>query len=88
MAGAVSLSVPGGGSAPGAPAAVHPAAYWLPVSADSVEVVWESGFSGVVMRLATRGAELRGRAETFSDSGRPRQTSAVTARRIACEPQR
>jgi hypothetical protein len=60
-------------------------AVWVPVSRDSIWVVWsDSGWSGYEMYAAVRGDSLRGRLSYFSDLHAPRATRVVTAVRTPC----
>jgi hypothetical protein len=71
--------------APGAEASIHRGSYWLPKSSHSIEIVWTTGFSGLVMALKIEGADLRGEAKSFWDFPRGRQTAAVAARKVECQ---
>ena len=72
--------------APGVKPSIHRGAYWLPKGAKSIQIVWTTGFSGLEMHLKTSDAEvLRGKAVTFWDFGRKKQTAEVIARRVECE---
>lgn len=71
--------------APGVKPSIHRGAYWLPKGRKSLEIVFTTGFSGLMMGLKTADAEtLRGRATTFWDFDRKKQTAEVTARRVPC----
>lgn len=71
--------------AKGASMSVHGPGFWTPIrGADSVSIVWTTGFSGLTMDLAVTRDTLRGVAETFWDFPRPRQTSQVTGIRTPC----
>lgn len=66
-------------------------AFWHRIAADSIEVVWTDGFTGIRMRLGAgaEGEELTGAATTFTDAfivGEPRSTptAAVRAIRVEC----
>lgn len=72
--------------APGTRATIHRFVYWERLGPDSLRIVFSTGFSGVLMRLARSGETLRGSARTFWDAQRPVQTSAVTATPIPCAP--
>jgi hypothetical protein len=72
--------------APGIKPSIHRGAYWLPKGPKSIEIVWTTGFSGLSMELKTSDAEvLRGKASTFWDFGRRKQTADVVAHRVECE---
>jgi hypothetical protein len=72
--------------APGIKPSIHRGAYWLPKGSKAIEIVWTTGFSGLVMALKTSDAEvLRGKAQTFWDFSRKKQTADVVARRVDCE---
>ena len=59
---------------------------WRPyVKADSLEIVWSNGFSGVSMSLAVKGDSLSGAAKTFWDFPRPSDSSPVTGIRVSCD---
>jgi hypothetical protein len=60
------------------------ASFWLPQDRNSVDLIWTSGFSGVSLRLARHGKELRGWAHAHFDFPRPPHMAHVTARPIAC----
>ncbi len=68
----------------------HPLAYWMPVSPDSVRLVWSNGFIGVRVDLAVRGnIALEGQAVGSSDAvveGHPNPTAAARAVRVNCPP--
>jgi hypothetical protein len=71
--------------APGAEPSVHRGSYWLPNGSQSMEIVWTTGFSGLVMGLKIKGTDLRGEAKSFWDFPRRRQTAEVTAHRVECQ---
>ena len=61
-------------------------AYWTPIGADSVRVVWSDGTAGVELRARLARRELRGTAATFSDDERrPIRRAPVVARRQSCD---
>src|SRR2546427_10730588 len=65
---------------------VHGPGSWTPIRrADSVSIVWTTGFSLLTMKLAVARDTLRGGAETFWGFPRAQQTSEVTDVRVACE---
>lgn len=71
--------------APGVEDAVHRESYWNPKGPRSIEIVWTSGFSGIVMSLKVDAAGLSGQAKSFSDSDRQQiQTADVVARKLDC----
>lgn len=71
--------------APGIKASIHRGAYWLPKGPKTLEIVWTTGFSGLTMQLKTSDAEvLRGKAATFWNFSRKKQTAEVVARRVDC----
>jgi len=75
-------------AAPGVQPSVHSSTYWMPKGSKSLEITFTTGFSGVVMGLKTSDAEtLHGRATTFWDFKRKKQTAEVMARRVPCEKQ-
>jgi hypothetical protein len=61
-------------------------ATWWPVAADSLGIVWSSGFEALRLRFAIRGDTLRGRAGTGSDYLSPLVASRANAYgvRIPC----
>jgi hypothetical protein len=69
---------------PGAGAPVHSRGRWAVVRADSVEVVFTTGFSGLVLHVRRDGATWRGIASTFWDFPRPTQTASVSLAPTAC----
>src|SRR5882672_9199025 len=71
--------------APGVPASIHRGSYWLPKGPRSIEVVWTTGLSGLVMELTTNGEELKGKAKTHWDFLRERQKADVVARKVECQ---
>jgi hypothetical protein len=74
--------------APGVQPSVHSSTYWVPKGPKSLEITFTTGFSGLVMGLKTSDAEtLHGRASTFWDFKRKKQTAEVMARRVPCEKQ-
>jgi hypothetical protein len=74
--------------APGIKPSIHRGAYWLPKGPKSIEIVWTTGYSGLIMGLKTSDAEvLRGKASTFWDFSRKRQTADVVAHRVDCGKQ-
>lgn len=70
--------------APGVTASVHRGSYWRPKGPQSVEIVWTTGFSGLVMGLRVQGDALRGTAKSFWDFPRKKQTADVVARKVDC----
>jgi len=71
--------------APGIPPSVHREAYWLPKGPKTLEIVWTTGLSFLTMQLKTSDAEiLRGKAATFWDFSRKKQTAEVVAQRVDC----
>lgn len=72
-------------AAPGIKPSIHRGAYWLPKGSKSLKIVFTTGFSGLAMDLKTADAEtLHGKATTFWDSDRKKQTAEVTAHRAPC----
>jgi hypothetical protein len=71
--------------APGDPGSIHRGSYWLPKGPKSIEIVYTTGFSGLSMLLNIDGELLRGKASTFWDFTRKRQTADVVARKVDCE---
>jgi len=70
--------------ASGVSPSIHKSAYWTD-NGHRIHIVWTTGFSGLTMDLQVRGSNLEGKAQTFWDFPRPRQTSHVVATKIACE---
>lgn len=71
--------------APGATPSVHRYSWWNMGRADSIQLRWTTGFSGVNMSLDHQGDTLRGIAETTWDFDRQAQTADVTMWRVACD---
>jgi len=71
--------------APGVEPSIHRGSFWSPKSSQSIEIVWTTGFSGLVMILKITGADLRGEARSFWDFPRRRQKADVIARKVECE---
>ena len=69
---------------PGAEGPVHSRGRWAVVRPDSVEVLFTTGFSGLVLRVRRNGATWRGIASTFWDFPRPTQTASVSLAPTAC----
>lgn len=61
-------------------------AYWLPISSERLELVWNNGFHGVGLNLRRRGTELQGKAVGHTDvSGFwPESRALVRARPTDC----
>lgn len=61
-------------------------AWWLPIDASQVRLVWHNGYNGVSVNLRRQGAELRGRAVGSTDvSGFwPESRALVRARPTDC----
>jgi hypothetical protein len=58
--------------------------WWEPIEADSIRLIWSTGFTGIEMRLARRSDGYLGRAENFLDyPGNIAQAEASLGRR-AC----
>ena len=71
--------------APGVKPSIHRGSYWLPKNSDSIEITWTTGLSGLVMSLKIEGTDLRGKAVSFWDFSRKRQTAQVVAHRVGCQ---
>ena len=71
--------------APGATPSVHRYSWWNMGRADSIQLRWTTGFSGVNMSLDHEGDTLRGVAETTWDFERQVQHADVTMWRVACD---
>jgi len=61
-------------------------AWWLPIDANQVRLVWHNGFNGVSVNLHRRGAQLRGKAIGSTDVGGfwPESRALVRARPTDC----
>lgn len=79
-------TVPDGFGAYGVtPAGPKHAAYWLPITGDSLMVAWSDGVSGLTARLRVVGDSLSGIAGTFTDmSLLPKPSRPVSAHRVPC----
>ena len=71
--------------APGATPSVHRYSWWNMGRADSIQLRWTTGFSGVNMSLDHQGDTLRGVAETTWDFDRQVQHADVTMWKVACD---
>jgi|GEM_PF-2428373 len=72
--------------APGALPSAHRFAFWRPLEGDSVEMRWSTGFVGLHARLARRGPDLGGSAETFTDAmGQEQAAASMIAMRVDCD---
>jgi hypothetical protein len=72
--------------APGAGASYHRfVSFYRPAPADSLDLTWTTGFSGLRMRVARSGTELVGWAQTFWDFERTRQRAPVRLIREPCQ---
>ena len=70
--------------APGFPKSIHRASYWESTGPRTIEVVFTTGFSGLLMKLKVEGETLRGEAKTHWDFPRRKQTAQVNARKTEC----
>jgi hypothetical protein len=70
--------------APGVPRSIHRASYWTPKGPSAIEVVWTTGFSGLEMSLNLEGGTLRGKATSFWDFPRRKQSADVVAQKVDC----
>jgi len=71
--------------APGVKPSVHSDSYWVPKGRKSIKIIWTTGYSGLTMDLKTSDDEvLRGKASTFWDFNRRKQTAEVVAHRVDC----
>lgn len=70
--------------APGIPASIHRFSYWTPTGTRTIEVVFSTGLSGLVMKPKVDGETLRGKAKTHWDFPRRHQTAQVMARKVDC----
>ena len=71
--------------APGAAPSVHRYSWWNMGRADSIQLRWTTGFSGLNMSLSHEGDTLRGLAETTWDFDRQVQKADVTMWRVRCD---
>jgi hypothetical protein len=71
--------------APGVPRSIHRASYWVPNGPNTIEVIWTTGHSGLFMRLKVESETLRGKATSFWDFPRRKQTADVVAHKVDCE---
>ncbi len=71
--------------APGVEPSIHRGSFWSPKSSQSIEIVWTTGFSGLVMALRIEGTDLRGVAQSFWDFPRTLQKADVIARKVDCQ---
>ena len=71
--------------APGVEPSIHRGSYWSPKGSQSIEIVWTTGFSGLVMILKIEGTDLLGEAQSFWDFPRRRQKADVIARKVECQ---
>ena len=71
--------------APGAAPSVHRYSWWNMGRADSIQLRWTTGFSGINMSLEHAGDTLRGLAETTWDFDRQVQQADVTMWRVKCD---
>lgn len=71
--------------APGVAPSVHRYSWWNMGRADSIQLRWTTGFSGVNMSLSHEGDTLRGLAETTWDFDRQVQHADVTMWKVLCE---
>lgn len=63
----------------------HRYAMWKSLPADSVEMVWSTGFSGWVLRMRVAGDTMTGTAEELNDAGDVPNIRSATAARIVCQ---
>jgi hypothetical protein len=70
---------------PGALPSIHRYALWQPALADSVQLIWSTGFSGLRMTVGGRLDELRGEAWAFWDFPRDPLTADAVAQRVPCD---
>lgn len=70
--------------APGVTRSVHSSTYWMPSGPKGIEIVFTTGTSGLEMQLTVRDEMLQGKAKTFWDFPRRRQTAHIIAHRINC----
>lgn len=70
--------------APGVTQSVHRSTYWMPTGPKKIEIVFTTGTSGLEMQLTVQGETLQGKAKTFWDFLRRRQTAHSIAHKINC----
>ena len=70
--------------APGVPRSIHRASYWIPKGPNALELVWTTGLSGLYMRLKFGGETLRGKATSFWDFPRRKQSATIVAHKVDC----
>jgi hypothetical protein len=70
--------------ASGVPRSIHRASYWVPKGPNTIEIIWTTGFSGLTMRLDHEGETLKGKATSFWDFPRRKQTADVVAHKVDC----
>ncbi len=58
---------------------------WARLASDSLELMWSSGYEGVVVTLAETGDSVSGTARTFTDYG-AQAFAPTTGRRAVCAP--
>ena len=58
---------------------------WARLAADSLELLWSSGYEGVFVTLVEQGDSVTGTARTFTDYG-AQAFAPVTGRRMTCAP--
>jgi predicted amidohydrolase len=68
----------------GAAGPVHSRGWWSAVRQDSADIVFTTGFSGLVLHVHRDGGTWRGTASTFWDFPRQRQTAQVTLASTTC----
>lgn len=71
--------------APGTSPSIHRNSYWNPTGAKTLEIAWTTRFSGLTMKLSVEGETLKGKAESFWDFPRPRQTAHISAPKVDCD---
>lgn len=71
--------------APGSLPTPHSVTDWTPVSADSLKIIWTSGFTGTVGRFAGHGDTLEGQLRTSTDAPpHPKYRAEATLARVPC----
>jgi hypothetical protein len=66
------------------PGSVHHRGFWRVIGPDSVQVVFTTGFSGVVLFVHPDGSAWRGVAATFWDFDRQHQYAPVLLTPLSC----
>jgi hypothetical protein len=71
--------------APGVQRTVHGRAYWTVRDTGEVYLVWSTGFSGLTAMVKANSNGFEGKAETFWDFPRAKQTAGIRLSKVPCE---